>query len=436
MARSGRPRNEALRAEVLELLKAGLSKSAISCRLRCSRELIRSVEEEHGVDLPALQHAGRPRDLELRRRLAEVLRAGSNFATATRILGCCPETVRRIVVENGGMLPPLKERSPLRLSVEEREEIALRLVEKWSFRRIARHLDRDVSTISREVGANGGRDDYRAWAGERRRHEQAKRPKVAKLARCPELRAEVERRLEQLHSPRQIALCLMAEFDDPDMHVSHEAIYQALFVQGRGALRRELSKCLRTGRILRKPHRRERKVGKIVDMVMISERPAEVEDRAVPGHWEGDLIIGAYGQSAIATLVERSTRYVMLAKVDDQRAETVRVALEQLVKRLPAELFKSLTWDQGREMSEHAKFKMNTQVDVYFCDPHSPWQRGSNENTNGLLRQYFPKGTELSHFTQEQLDAVARQLNERPRETLGLKTPAYMLNQLIVALTG
>jgi len=229
----------------------------------------------------------------------------------------------------------------------------------------------------------------------------------------------------------------MAEFpDQPDMHVSHETIYQALFIQGRGALRRELAKCLRTGRVLRKPHRRERKQGKIADMVMISERPAEVEDRAIPGHWEGDLIIGAYGQSAIATLVERSTRYVMLAKLDDQRAETVRVALEQLVKRLPTELFKSLTWDQGREMSEHAKFRMNTDVDVYFCDPHSPWQRGSNENTNGLLRQYFPKGTELSHFTQEQLDAVARQLNERPRETLGLKTPAYMLNELIVALTG
>jgi IS30 family transposase len=227
----------------------------------------------------------------------------------------------------------------------------------------------------------------------------------------------------------------MAEFDDPNMHISHEAIYQSLFIQGRGALRQELTQCLRTGRAVRKPQNRAKSFGRIRDMVLISERPAEVEDRAVPGHWEGDLVVGPYGRSAIATLVERSTRYVMLAKLSDSKAETVRVALEKLVKRLPTELFKSLTWDRGNEMAEHAKFTFRTNVDVYFCDPHSPWQRGSNENTNGLLRQYFPKGTDLSVHSQRHLDAVARELNERPRETLGLKTPAYKLNELIVALS-
>lgn len=224
----------------------------------------------------------------------------------------------------------------------------------------------------------------------------------------------------------------MDEFpDQPEMQISHEAIYQSLFIQGRGALRRELTTCLRTGRAKRKRQQRETKVGKIKDMVMISERPAEVEDRAIPGHWEGDLIIGKNGTSAIGTLVERHTRYVMLMKLTNQKAETVRDALTKAVQRMPEELFKSLTWDQGKEMSHHRRFSVDSGVDVYFCDPHSPWQRGSNENTNGLLRQYFPKGTALSGHSQAHLDAVARQLNERPRETLNLKTPAQMLDQLL-----
>jgi len=305
-----------------------------------------------------------------------------------------------------------------------------------SFTAIAGRLGRVTSTISREVNANGGREVYRAAKAHRRAFDQARRPKRAKLAVAGELRGVVEDWLAAWWSPEQIARRLRDEFpDDPMMRVSHETIYQSLFVQGRGALRRELTRCLRSGRTERRPQGRAERRGRFPGMVTISERPAEVDDRAVPGHWEGDLIIGQNGESAIATLVERSTRYVMLARVADQTATTVREAITAQILTLPGHLRRSLTWDRGKEMSQHLAFTVDTDIDVYFCDPRSPWQRGSNENTNGLLRQYFPKGTDLSTHSQEQLNAAAASLNNRPRETLGWKKPSEKLAELLAVTT-
>ena len=266
----------------------------------------------------------------------------------------------------------------------------------------------------------------------------ARRPKTAKLARCERLRKQVETWLaDEFWSPVQISTQLRIEFpDDPLMRVSAETIYQSLYVQGRGALRKELASCLRTGRAVRKNRSRIERRGKMTDMVMISQRPAEIEDRAVPGHWEGDLIIGKAGQSAVGTLVERTTRYVMLLRLpQDHGAETVRNAITDKIKTLPEHLMRSITWDQGSEMTQHVKFTVETGVDIYFCDPHSPWQRGSNENTNGLLRQWMPRGTDLSVHTELDLDAIAHKLNNRPRQTLGWVKPSQAL-ALLVAPTG
>jgi IS30 family transposase len=322
-----------------------------------------------------------------------------------------------------------------RLSLEERVEIRVGLERGWSYRQIGGQLGRAASTICREVAAGGGREGYRPVAAQQRAMAAARRPKPRKLA-DPRLCAAVTARLGQLHSPQQIACWLRAQGDASLGSVSHETIYKSLYVQGRGELRRELARCLRTGREARKPQGRIGTRGKIKDMVMISQRPAEAADRAVPGHWEGDLIVGKDHKSQIATLVERSTRYVMLARVTDARAETVAAALADRVVTLPGHLWRSLTWDQGREMAGHAAFTIATGIPVYFCDPHSPWQRGSNENTNGLLRQYFPKGTSLRGYSQDDLDAVAIQLNSRPRMTLNWQTPAERLEQLLVATTG
>ena len=286
------------------------------------------------------------------------------------------------------------------------------------------------------MARNGGRARYRPGAADERARRQARRPKPTKLAGCPALTAEVVAGLEQWWSPEEIARRLRADHpDDPMMRVSHETIYQSLYVQGRGELRRELTRCLRTGRAQRRPQGRLDRRGRIPDMVMISERPAEVADRAVPGHWEGDLIVGKNGKSQVGTLVERSTRYVMLLELSDGRAETVRAAMQREIATLPAQLFRSLTWDQGKEMSGHATFTVTTGVPVYFCDPHSPWQRGSNENTNGLLRGYMPKGKDLSALTQDNLNWIADSLNGRPRQTLNWATPAEKMAQLI-ASTG
>jgi IS30 family transposase len=322
------------------------------------------------------------------------------------------------------------------LSLAEREEIAVGLMAGESVRVIAARLGRAPSTVSREVRRNclsGGR--YRAISAQLRAEDRAARPKVARLAASERLRAHVQGKLKELWSPEQISVLLELEFpDDAEMRVSHETIYQSIYVQGRGALRRELAVCLRTGRALRKPRRTtgERR-GKIPGMVMISERPAEVADRAVPGHWEGDLILGTKS-SAIGTLVERTTRFVLLLHLPaDHGAEPVAAAMAGAMSTLPAQLRRSLTWDQGSEMALHARICAETGLDVYFCDPHSPWQRGSNENTNGLLRQYFPKGTNLRAHGKDHLEAVTAQLNSRPRKTLGWKTPAQALDEFLAA---
>jgi IS30 family transposase len=321
------------------------------------------------------------------------------------------------------------------LSVAEREEIALGVAAGLSCRQIAARLGRAPSTVSREIGRNGyrGRYRYRALAAQAQAEFRARRPKTARLAGNARLRDWVQARLEERWSPEQVSVMLKQQFpDEPEMRVSHETIYQSIYVQGRGALRRELAACLRTGRALRKPRRHggERR-GRIKDMVMISERPAEADDRAVPGHWEGDLIIGT-GSSAIGTLVERSTRFVLLLHLPSGHgADAVAAAMTGAMAGLPAALRRSLTWDQGHEMAFHQKVSLATDLEIYFCDPHSPWQRGSNENTNGLLRQYFPKGTNLAVHSREHLQAVAAQLNSRPRKTLGWKTPAQALDEVL-----
>jgi IS30 family transposase len=322
------------------------------------------------------------------------------------------------------------------LSVAEREEIALGVAAGRSLRQIAARLGRAPSTVSREVARNGyrGRYRYRALAAQAQAEFRARRPKTARLAGNARLRDWVQARLEERWSPEQVSVMLRREFpDEPEMRVSHETIYQSIYVQGRGALRRELAACLRTGRALRKPRRKDgERRGKIPGMVMISERPAEAVDRAVPGHWEGDLIVGQDGKSAIGTLVERSTRFVLLLHLPGSHdAATVAAAMSAAMTGLPAQLRRSLTWDQGHEMSNHRQIALDTGLAVYFCDPHSPWQRGSNENTNGLLRQYFPKSTNLAAHSREHLDAVAAQLNSRPRKTLGWKTPAQALDEVL-----
>jgi IS30 family transposase len=305
---------------------------------------------------------------------------------------------------------------------------------------IARRLERNPGTVSREIARNsrGGGRGYRAAVAQSRADARARRPKPTRLATSPVLCREVQDRLEEEHSPRQIARRLRREFpEDPEMWVSHETIYKSLYVQGRGELRRELAKRLRTGRALRKPHHPAGSArngpGRIPGMVNISQRPPEALDRAVPGHWEGDLIMGSKASnSAIGTLVERSTRFVMLLHLPDGHgAEEVQAAMLETMSHLPQRLRKTLTWDQGKEMANHVKIAAATDLDIYFCDPHSPWQRGSNENTNGLLRQYFAKGSDLSIYAADYLDHVARKLNTRPRETLDWATPAEVLDQLL-----
>ncbi|MFE5161978.1 IS30 family transposase [Streptomyces sp. NPDC056697] len=330
------------------------------------------------------------------------------------------------------------------LNEDERIHIADRLREKAPMRAIAAELGRSPSTVSREIRRNGmpvrvgsAQWAYRPYAAQSRADARRPRPKPGRIGQNPELRDFIQDRLDLRWSPEQICQALRAQFPGrPEMHVVHETIYQALYVQGRGELRRELARALRTGRARRKPRRQaqQRQSRFREPMVMISERPAEAEDRAVPGHWEGDLIIGKDGVSAIGTLVERSTRYVMLLHLPEGRGtERVRDALVETVQTLPGHLKRSLTWDQGSEMSRHREFSVATDVPVYFCDPASPWQRGSNENTNGLLRQYFPKGTDLSVHSREHLDAVAAELNGRPRKTLGWETPAERLHKLLAA---
>ena len=372
----------------------------------------------------------------------EIIRLAATGATRDEIrlrADVAIGTVSNVLRPLGGVIrPEMWLPSPARLSVEERVEIRLGLERGWSLRRIAAGVGRAPSTISREVAGNGGRGGYAPMAAHRRAAALARRPKPTKLAGSSRLRERVVADLERLWSPEQIADRLRAEFpDQPEMRVSHETIYRSLFVQGRGELRRELAACLRTGRAARRPRGRTDGRGHITGMVMLSERPAEAADRAVPGHWEGDLILGKGGRSAIGTLVERSTRFVMLLHLPHGRgAEQVRDAMTTAITTLPAALRRSITWDQGSEMHQHTRFSVDTGIPVYFCDPHAPWQRGANENTNGLLRQYFPKGTDLAVHDAAALQAAADSLNGRPRKTLGSMTPSEKLNEVLVALTG
>jgi len=365
--------------------------------------------------------------------------AGQYMRPIARAIGRSNNAVRDLIAKTGGVRPLAPtEWSDARLSLVEREEISRGIAGGESLRHIAERLGRAPSTVSREVAANGGRLAYRACDAHTLARLGARRPKAAKLAACPRLRRVVEAKLEMRWSPQQIADWLPRAYPKrSEMRVSHETIYMSLFVQGRGALRQELYRTLRQGRAVRCPKGARQPGGKgiINDMVMISERPAEVEDRAVPGHWEGDLLSGK-GQRSIGTLVERSTRYVMLVRLPDGKsAPAVRKALAKRIVTLPTALRRSITWDQGKELAEHVRFTVDTGVQIYFCDPKSPWQRGSNENTNGLLRQYFPKHSELSRYTQAQLNAVATELNGRPRRTLGGVSPSEAFAEA-VASTG
>ena len=347
-------------------------------------------------------------------------------------------SIQRILMETGGIRPLQRSRSRLALTLGEREEISRGVVSGRSIRSIAASLGRAPSTLSRELNRNGGRRRYRANQADHAAWERARRPKRCKLANNRGVARLVASKLQQLWSPEQIAGWLKVRYpNDERRQVSHETIYRSLFIQARGALKKELLGHLRRKRVMRRSRHKTLKgggLGQITNTVSIRKRPASVEDRAVPGHWEGDLIFGTHN-SQIATLVERHTRYVMLAKVNGKDTETVINALIKQAHKLPRELYKSLTWDRGSEMADHQRFTLATGIKVYFCDPQSPWQRGSNENTNALLRQYFPKGTDLSVHSQAKLSAVARQLNERPRKTLDYQTPAERFAQC-VASTG
>ena len=392
------------------------------------------------------------------RQFWDEIGSGMSAAEAGLAVGVSVHTGKRWFADAGGVKPKFPDEGPRkrpRLTLEERAAIAVGVWMQESIRSIARRLGRAPSTIMREIERNafcygryreryrfgapkkGGRDAqprYNAVGAQARAQDRARRPKPGKLALNDKLRQEVQTRLDDEHSPEQIAQRLRIDFpDDAEMWVSTETIYQSIYVQGRGNLRRELHTCLRTGRALRKPQRRaDSRRGRIPGMVNISQRPPEVENRAVPGHWEGDLILGARGKSAIGTVVERATRFVMLLHLpEDHGALAVQEAIVAKMAQLPAILRKTLTWDQGKEMANHIAIAEAAQLDIYFCDPHSPWQRGTNENTNGLLRQYFAKGTDLSVFPADYLDYVATKLNRRPRKTLDWKTPAEALDELL-----
>ena len=362
---------------------------------------------------------------------------GDSTRAIARLLDRGHSSVQGVLGKTGGIRPPEKKRSRLGLTISEREEISRGIVAGQSFRAIAASLDRAASTVSREVNRSGGRRDYRANQADQAAWQRAHRPKRCKLVQNRALAGLVAKKLQLNWAPEQIAGWLKRTYaDDENYRVSHETIYRSLYIQARGALKKELLQHLRRKRAMRRSRHHTQKTddhGRITDAVSISERPASVEDRAVPGHWEGDLISGT-NNSHIATLVERRTRYVMLAKLNGKDTETVVNALIRQAHKLPKELYKSLTWDRGKEMADHQRFSLATDIEVYFCDPKSPWQRGSNENTNGLLRQYFPKGTDPSVHPQAKLNAVARQLNERPRKTLEYYSPAEKFSECVASI--
>ena len=361
----------------------------------------------------------------------ERLRAGDRLGEVAAAFDVSRMTVAR-VRDHAALVGARGSHSGFRLSYRERVEIGVRVGLGESVRAIAGALGRSPSTVSRELARNGGRERYRPARAEQRAQGCAARPRSGKLAGCPRLLAEVEKGLGERWSPQQISARLRVDHpDDEEMRISHETIYRSLYVQSRGELRRELTAHLRTGRRTRKSQGQAERRGRIVGMVSIAQRPPEVDERRVPGHWEGDLLVGAGGKSAIMTLVERQTRYVLLACLEDQTSMHVTDVLAERIKHLPDHLLKSLTWDQGRELAAHQHFTSQTGIQVYFCDPHSPWQRGSNENTNGLLRQYLPKGTNLAVHDQAALDQIAAELNGRPRQTLEWLKPAEKMAELL-----
>lgn len=369
-------------------------------------------------------------DVQGRTELWRRWRQGQSLSDIARALAKPPGSVFGFVAASGGTSPPARRRSSRALTLAEREEISRGISREESLRSIAAGLKRSVSTISREVARNGGASKYRASEADGAAWKRACRPKECKLAVERRLRLCVANKLRENWSPEQISGWLKQRYsEDNRMRISHETIYKSLFIQARGVLKKELQEHLRTRRKMRHSQqatRKGQKRGQIVDAVSIRERPAEVDDRAIPGHWEGDLITGSRN-SHIATLVERRSRFALLVKVAGKDSETVVAALRRQITKLPAELRKSLTWDRGMEMAQHKAFSVATDVKVYFCDPQSPWQRGTNENTNGLLRQYFPKGVDVSMHSQVDLNRVARELNKRPRKTLGFRTPADIL---------
>jgi len=363
---------------------------------------------------------------------------GESLNAIARSLDRRHSAIQGALARSGGIRPAKRRRSRLALTLAEREEISRGMFAGHSIRTIASQLGRAPSTISREIRRNGDRRRYRANEADQAAWDRSRRPKICKLAQNRALARIVEHKLRKLWAPEQIAGWLKRSYpDDESMQVSHETIYKSLFIQARGALKKELLQHLRKTRAMRRSRHKTLKgqgLGKITNTVSIRERPAEAEDRAVPGHWEGDLVFGS-NNSQIATLVERHTRYVMLARVESKDSETVITALIKQANKLPRELYRSLTWDRGTEMADHQRFSLATDIQVYFCDPQQPWQRGSNENTNGLLRQYFPKGMDLSNIHQNRLNAVARQLNERPRKTLGYYSPAEKFSECVASIS-
>jgi IS30 family transposase len=364
-------------------------------------------------------------------------RKGESIHQIAQLFDRNHSSIQRILAETGGMQPAPRRRSRLALTLAEREEISRSVAAGQSIRSVATRLGRAPSTISREIMRNGGQECYRASQADRAAWDRSHRPKTCRLAENRMLAHIVAGKLQLLWSPEQIAGWLKRAYpDDEAFQVSHETIYRSLFIQARGVLKKELLQYLRRTRAMRRSRHHTQKTDnrrRIRDTVSISERPATVEDRAVPGHWEGDLLCGT-GSSQIATLVERHTRYVMLVKVTSKDAETFANTLIKNARKLPQELYKSLTWDRGTEMADHKRFTLATDIKVYFCDPQNPWQRGTNENTNGLLRQYFPKGTDLSAYSQAKLTAVARKLNARPRKTLDYETPAERFSQSVASI--
>ena len=377
---------------------------------------------------------GRPLTAQDKDEIWDLVMAGGTHGRVGLQVGRHTGVVRDLIASTGGVRPPSRCRAPNRLTVADREDIAGGVAAGLSVRAIARGLGRPASTVSRELSRNGGPQGYRPSVADQAAWDRAARPKTCKLARNLVLREHVVEGLGLQWSPEQIAGWLRVEFpDDAELRVSHETIYLSLFVQSKGLLNKELCKELRSGRGVRRAGRisvRGQGRGQIVDALHISERPAEADDRAVPGHWEGDMVSGS-GNTHVATLVERTSRYVQIVKLENKTTDCVIAALTGRIQMLPEQLKQSLTWDRGLEMAKHKQFTVDTGVQVYFCDPKSPWQRGSNENTNGLLRQYLPHGMNLKDITQDQLDDIAHRLNSRPRKTLGFMTPSRKLSELL-----